>query len=268
MTTPVQNVATAPPLVPLSIGTAITRVASRCFKELAVSLAIGSIVGCFVAPAGTAILVQALMIQCAVSLFFHTLGAFAAYKCAQKPSPGFEKILSFADWMAGANFALLTGFNGQMLVHESGHALAALALYNQASPRIDLIPFGQALTQFHKRSLSALGKSIGPAATTCVIIASGPALTLFVSAALLAIGLAIKERHPNLSKYLITWALLDFLCTAHYAHSAIGKERFQFSHDFVHLSIFGLPPATATAAIVAIPVLVTAGVHCCKSRQK
>lgn len=259
MATHAINGATASfPVTPPSTRNIVAQIALRCFKELAVSLTIGAVVSCFVAPAGIALLVEAIFIQTAVSLFFHTVGAFT--KSA--------KLRSICEWMTGANFALLTGYNGQMLIHETGHALAFFSVYVQPSPQIELIPFGHARTQFNKGALSTFGKKIGPPAATCFTIASGPLLTLTVSATLFAIGLTLKDKYPALSKYLVTWALLDFICSAHYAYSAIGNKSFNLSHDFVHLSVFGISPTTATIGILAIPVLVATGVYFYKSCVK
>lgn len=232
-----------PSLAP-SRASNISEIAFRILKELAASLAIGAAVACFTAPASAPLLFQAIAVQFTASLFFQTMKVISS-----------EKIQTFFDWAAGVSFALFTGYNAQVLIHEAGHAFSTLAVYSQTTPKIELSPFGSAITQFQKGPLSTFGKKIGPASATCLVTASGPLLTLLVSSALFAIGLSLKKHYPAFSKYLICWSLLDYVCTAHYAYSAIGNESFNLSHDFVHLSIFGLSPVVATISVIAIPVI-------------
>ena len=122
---------------------------------------------------------------------------------------------------------------------------------------IEIHPFALGQTQFCKTALSPFGQKLGAATSTCFIIASGPALTLFISSILLAIGVAILESHPQFGKYLIAWAGVDFINHAVYAYSALGTESWRLNHDFVHLGIFGLHPMVATVGIVTIPIIIT-----------
>lgn len=179
------------------------------------------------------------------------MGAIATYH-------KFERIKSIAEWMTGANFALCTGFNTQNLIHEIGHAIAALSVYKNPRPVIEMIPFGKSITHLQKSALNNFGKMIGPAAATCIKVASGPLLALSVSTAIFAMGLALKNTHPILAKYLVTWGLVDFCNLSEYAYSALAAAPSDFGHDFVHLKIFGLNPTVAVIAIVAIPILITA----------
>lgn len=212
----------------------VSAAALPIFKELAASLCLAGIVACFTATANIPILFQTVAIQCAFSSLFHL--------CNQK-------------WLASFNFALFSGYNMQTLIHEAGHALAAISLYAKALPHIEIIPFGSAITQFQKGPLSAFGKLLGASKTACLVIASGPALAILTSTAFLCIGLHLKN------KYLISWSYLDFALTAHYAYTAIDNNSFNFSHDFVHLSVFGLSPMLATVGIIALPIITTLWYH-------
>jgi len=250
--------------LPLAAIDVVKNVTLVCLKECAVSVALGVTIACFVpTPAGIAFLVSATAVQMTVSVFFHSLGAFAAYNISRKGSnvDQLEKLQNACEWITGSNFALLTGFNTQMLVHETGHTLATLLSYKSPRPMIEIFPFMGGITKYYKTSLTAFGRKIGPVATTCFVIASGPAFTLLISAAILAIGVAMKDRYPQFSKYLIAWGVLDFANHANYAYSALRANPSNFSHDFVHLSIFGLHPIVATVGIIAIPILVTLGVN-------
>ncbi|MGB7978100.1 MAG: hypothetical protein WCF19_02940 [Chlamydiales bacterium] len=236
-----------------SPNSVILKVALPCLKELAVALCIGLAVSFFVAPAEAPILIVAAVIQLIANAFFRFVQAFAL------PKTPFEWIGSLSEWMTGLNFAVLTGYNAQHLIHESGHAMASMLMYKKAQPWIQIYPFTGGLTEFSKTGLTALGKKLGSSAVTCLMVASGPGLTLLLSAILLSIGLSIKEQYPQLGKTLISWALIDFLGHAHYAYSALKADPWNLSHDFVHLSIFGLHPMTATIGIIAIPIVILLG---------
>lgn len=236
----------------------VKQVALACLKELAISLTLGITVASFVPSAiGLQHLLIAFLTQTAFSLVLHSLGAYAAQK-------KFSRFLSFCEWLTGANFAISSGYNTQLLIHETGHALGALAVYKRPFPQIEIYPFIGGHTQFSKRALTVFGKSVGPVAATCIFVASGPALTLLVSSVLFGLGLFIKEKHPKLGKAFIAWGILDFVYHAKYAYSALTANSSDVAHDFVRLGILGLDPVTATIGIIAIPIIITLGAHLCK----
>ncbi|PIS02690.1 MAG: hypothetical protein COT85_01275 [Chlamydiae bacterium CG10_big_fil_rev_8_21_14_0_10_42_34] len=246
------------------VQSSLEKIALATLKELSATFAMGLTVACFIPlPSGVAMIASAAAIQIALNTLFHSLGTYAAQKATQEGvnKHFYENTVSFCEWTTGSSFALFTGFNVQTLIHETGHSLAALALYKNSVPQIEIYPFAGGTTQFYKSSLSALGKKIGPAATTCAVIASGPAFTLMISAVILSVGLLIRETHTHLSKYLISWGALDFLYHAKYAYSAIHTDAWNLTHDFVHLSIFGLHPIVAATTILAIPILITLGMN-------
>lgn len=219
-------------------------------KELACSIAIGAAVAVFApAPMGAAVLINAVKIQFAVSLVFHTLSAL------------FQKTAPVCDWCAGVNFAYFTGFNARLLLHETGHFLAALLLYKNSRPCIQIIPFVGGITIRHKVPLSLFGRKIGTAATGILWAASGSACTLLISAGLLTAAIAIRDKYPQLSKYLTCWGALDFLNHTRYAFSALRADPTNRLHDYVQLSNLGLHPAVAAVAILAIPIVIVVGMH-------
>ncbi len=248
----------------------VQKIALKCLKEFAAATAAGLLISCFVGlPSGMTLLITATLVQFAVSIFFHSLGAYASYKASEGGinQIHYERAVSACEMITGSNFALFTGYNAQTLVHETGHALAALLIYKRPRPLIEIYPFIGGITQFYKTSLSDFGKKIGPAASTCLVVASGPGLTLLISSVLLAVGVALREKYPQLSKYLIAWSILDFVNHAFYAYTALHAEPWNLSHDFVHLSIFGLHPVTATVGLIAIPIVIALGTLWWQSRQ-
>lgn len=249
----------------------VKAVAIQILKDLALILAFGCPVAFFVAtPAGLTVMLSASIVQISVSIFFHALGAFASYQALKREGCQaiYEKMVSICEWLTGANFGLFTGFNAQILIHESGHALMSMLVYKNPRPLIEIYPFLGGVTQFYKTGLSSLGKQLGPAAATCLVLSCGPGLILLASSALLAIGIAMKEKHPQFGKYLISWSAISFLDQIIYAYSALSAESWNLTHDFVHLSIFGLHPVAATVGLVAIPLVISLGMYWWQARTE
>jgi hypothetical protein len=254
--------------LPLTCIQIIKKVALAVFKDLALFLFLGFGVSLFVPVAiGSGYLVISLLVQTAVSLFFHSLGAFAAYRAAEKGKheSRYATLATTCEYMTGTNFALLTGLNTQFLVHETGHALAALSVYKNPKIRVEVYPFSGGLTTYFKR-LNDFGKKLGAPTALALVIASGPGFTLLISSVILAVGLMVKGKNPLLGKYMICYSAVDFLNTASYALSTLKTDPFNWAHDFAHLSFFGLDPVVATIVILAVPLLISAGAHWWKRR--
>lgn len=231
----------------------IKQIGAVCFCQLAASLAIGLVVCSFVAtPMGVSVLFSAMCVQFCVTFFFQALAAFPALAASNQN-------LSVVEWASPFAFSILTGINAQVLLHETGHLLAALTLYKKSRPTIEVFPFMGGLTKYYKRSLSPTGKILGPSLANLIVVASGPGLTLLVSSILLFTGLVIKKSYPELSKTLVCWGVIDCLNHAQYAYSAIRANPSDLSHDFLQLWIMGLHPMAATIGILAIPLLVFTG---------
>lgn len=234
----------------------IQEVALKVIKEFALTFALGTIVAIFVtSQADILLLVSAAAVQLVVSVFFHSAAAYARHPTRQ------SHFVSFSEWMSGLNFALLTGFNTQTVIHETGHALASLLLYKNPRPLIEVYPFAGGITQFYKTALSPLGQKLGAPLATCAVIASGPGLTLALSSGLMILGMALLDTYPQLSKTLLSWSIVDFLHHSFYAYTALQADPWNLTHDFVHLSIFGLNPAVASIGILAIPTLIGLGMY-------
>ncbi|MBU6383526.1 MAG: hypothetical protein KGQ49_03955 [Verrucomicrobia bacterium] len=239
----------------------VKEIVLKILKESAITLGLGTIVCLFVpTPMGLSMMVGATIVQLLVSTLFHALGAFASYH-------NYETVATACSWITGVNFGYLTGRNSQTILHEAGHALASLLVYKNPRPVIEVFPFRGGHTSYYKTGLTSFGHKLGAAAANCLTIASGPALTLLVSSALLAVGIAILEEYPEFGKYLIAWASIDFLHHAEYAYSALRVEKWNLSNDFAHLSIFGLHPVDASIVILAIPIVITLGMYLWKNKK-
>lgn len=230
---------------PLGIIDSVKEIALSCLKEFAASFILYAAVSLFCPLPAVLALGEIILLQFSISLAIHSVKALTKS--------------TVCDWAAAANFAGFAGTATSTLIHESGHALAASAIYTRAAARIQLIPFQSAQTFFQKGAMSAFGKMLGAANATCLIVAAGPLLSLIVSSAMLIVGLSIREKYPTVSKVLICWACLDFAIHSLYAASAGVASSFSLSHDFVHLSLFGLAPKMAAITIAALPFILLAG---------
>lgn len=251
--------------LPLSRGEIVKKIALACLKDLAVCLLLGSTVALFVPSSIGNGFLAAAAIQMLWGIVFHTARILAVEQAAQKGKHAerYEQLSSFCEYVTGANFAVFSGFNTQLLVHETGHALAASLVYRTPPLQIEIYPFSGGITRYFKH-LTPWGKTLGAPAALAFVIASGPCFTLLLSTVVFTIGLKIKEAYPQLGKYLICYGVLDFLITANYALSAVWTDPYNLIHDFVHLSIFGVNPVTVTVGVIAIPLLIAAGMHFCK----
>ncbi len=210
----------------------VKEIAVKILKELTLSLSLGMIVSCFIgAPMGLSAIMGALLVQTAVSALFHFLNC---------------------SWLTAYNFALFTGFNTQLLIHESGHALGSILTFQKARPTIEIFPFQGGFTSFRRGPLTPFGKALGLDGSLRFTTLMGPALTLLVSSVLLMLGNILSKTHPTLSKYLTAWGVIDFSHHALYAYSALSSTSVQ--NDFVRLWGYGLHPVITLIGIIAIPI--------------
>jgi hypothetical protein len=234
-----------PILQPLTTYDVVTEVALSCLKELAVSLVINGAVAYFTAVPGIILLMEAVIAQTVISACLKTISIWTSH--------------SVCEWLRALNFAILTGFNGQLLLHEAGHYMATLSLFANPRPQIEISPFGVGQTMYSKTALSPLGKRLGQVNVTACVAGSGPAFMLLIASVLFCVGLGLYKTYPQLSKHLIAISLISFFDHAYYAYSALNAPISDINHDFVRLSILDLDPIHATIGIVAIPIILYAG---------
>ena len=255
-------------LVRLDRNEIIKKIAIQALTELAVSLAIGLVVCTFTASFGALFIITGVAIQCIFNIFVRCVGVYAAQKALENGpnTDQFLRIAKVAFLIAPWNFALFTAMNGQTLIHEAGHALMANAVYKNANTQIQIFPFLGGSTRFNPGELSSFGKKLGENRSLMLVTAAGPFLSLAVSSVSLASSLFMKEKHPRVSKYMQAAAINDFVTHAVYAFSALYTSPSKLSHDFVRLATFGIHPLAATAAIVAVPILITLGAQAIKEK--
>lgn len=252
------------PLVRYERDRIIQNIAFRSLAELAISLTIGVAVCAFITSgAGISFVICTMLLQNIINFFARLIGTLALQK-ALVGGPHAKQYLTIArsaSMFASGSFAFGTGLNTQTLIHETGHALAAKALYQNANPRIEILPFVGGFTRFSTEKLSFLGRKLGEGKSIALTAAAGPFLSLSVSSGLLASSFCIEKKYPEISLYLRMTSIADFINHTIYALSALKASSTALSHDFVRLRLCGIHPLAAATAIVATPILIACGMQ-------
>lgn len=248
---PVQSPATSPQT---ELQSLIKDVAKRCLIELAVSLAIGTTAAFFTTSSlHQMVICAAISVQTVSNAALRLADALASKMPECKET---QWIHSASRYLCTTMFAYLTAFNAQILIHESGHALAATWLFQDANPEITFTPYLGGITRFSKTHLSSWGEKIGKSNAILVATLMGPACSLLVSAVAIAVGYASKGKFPELGYYLIGVGNGDFVAHSAYAMAALSSSPSSQAHDYVRLKTFGIHPIASTIAILAIPILI------------
>jgi hypothetical protein len=230
--------ANAPP-APRQLSSAVQKVALGSLAEFVFSLTLGLTVSLFSATLhGSLLIFGALSVQTILHIALRSLGAACNWPL--------ETVCPYS-------FTLLTALNGQTLIHESGHVLAAMSLYKKSKPFIEIDPFYRVFSSYKMAEPNWLGKVLGKERSSLAICAAGPLLSLSISSLMLYSSVKLESKHPALSSYLKTAALFDFALHSAYALSALRAS--SLSHDFVRLASYGLPPVAAAVAIAGLPLL-------------
>jgi len=248
---PIQNPATSPPT---ELQSLVKDVAKRCLIELAVSLAIGTTAAFF-----TTTSVHQMVIFAAISVQTVSNAALRLADALASKMPECKEtqwIRSASRYLCTTMFSYLTAFNAQILIHESGHAIAATWLFQDANPEITFTPCLGGITRFSTTHLSYWGEKIGKSNAILVATLMGPACSLLVSAVAIAVGYASQGKFPELGYYLIGVGKGDFVAHSAYAMAALSSSPSSQAHDYVRLRTFGIHPIASTIVLIAIPTLI------------
>ncbi len=209
---------------------------SNGLVELGVSLAMGTTTSYFTpTPSHTVVLFVAIGVQTVANAFFRAQGNI--YYCM-------------------VSFAYITAYNIQNLIHEWGHAVAANQIYQNANPRISLIPFFWGKTQYNSEHYTEFGEGLGPIHSRSLIALAGPVFSLLASGAGILIANALRPRFAELAMYFMLVSEGDFYCNAVLA--AIAPFYESPDNDFAPLKAYGsLVPLVASVSFISIPTLLS-----------
>ncbi len=248
----------------------IKEIAKRSLIELAVSLAFAGITCAFIAtPVGMATVLICAVAAVAINILLRSAASYCKYRIHQlefKNTPQaldkkmlFQAALGFLNYLVPAAFDSLVYTNAAVVVHEGGHALAAQALIKNPRVNVKVNPFEGGLTSYRFGALTKAGEFLGRSNSKLIIAAAGPVLAIATATVTFGTAIALRKKHPELSRYLKTTAIGDFIQHIFYAISALWTSSAQKSHDFVQLMAGGIHPVAAAVSMLAIPIIVRIG---------
>lgn len=249
----------------------IKTIVKKTLIELAVSLAIAGVTCFFIAtPIGMATVFIAAIATVALNIIFRSIGALAEYKIQQlqkKNDPrdqstlkNYKFVKRITNYLAPITFAVgLDMHTRDVVLHESGHALAANLLIKNPKTKISVQPLNGGQTTWRLGSLTKLGEFFGRTNAKLIVAAAGPALSVCTSIASICASIGLRKSQPELSRYLRIAAIVSIAQHAFYALSALWASPINNGHDFLRLWAGGVHPIVSVISIVAIPILVGAG---------
>lgn len=245
----------------------IQRIALAALKEFAVSLAFAAATALFVvSPVSLALLGLSVILLPLFNAAVRGYEALLDYDLFLMEGHNSEDIqiirqatldmIKYTQILCPTMFAAFDNSTRDLVTHECGHALAALALYQNPQPRITLEPFsgGGGNTNFYIDKLTKWGEMLGAQNARLVVSAAGPAFSIFSAAINVGLSHRYRKTRPELSRYLLVMAITSVASHVIYALSALISANS--SNDFVRLWIGGVHPVVAAITMIAIPILV------------
>lgn len=244
----------------------VHNIAVATLKEMAISVGMTAITCCFVAsPAIPSLLIGTITILF-INLFFRVAIAYLKNKTSQMPDcnrkQNLEKLLKYSEWMCPTTFSLLDQTTTSVLVHEGGHTLASLLVYQKNHPSIEIFPWEGGVTKFNAGILTEFGRFLGEKNARLLTIAAGPASQIILATLQIAFAHKLKEKYPTISKTLLVAGIHNIAQEVLYALSALLSSQKSLGHDFNNLwTLGGIHPVAAVIAMVALPILVKGILH-------
>ena len=241
----------------------IQQIAKSALLELALCLAFAAVTSLFVATSlGVAFVFLKAIITIAVNLFLRVSLRDGVKRTIDPKNYLDRGVNTFMPYSPATLFSCFDLGTRHTITHELGHVVAAKMLYNITSgPSISISPWtGSGFTTFRYSSLSTLGASIGVKASKLILLAAGTISTSLISVISLIGASCLRNKAPEVSKYLNVLTIIATVQGVLYALSAlwttIGDNP---SHDFVQLALGGIHPLIATVTIIAIPLMFKGG---------
>lgn len=143
------------------------------------------------------------------------------------------------------------------IIHEGGHALAALACFENASPKITFTAFRQGMTQFFvSNGLTPLGKRLGRQTALLVVAAAGIICSTLTAMIEFALSHGLEKHFPNLSRCLDLHAKVQLLHDLIYCLTTFITNKNNPYHDLMALwQDGGIHPLWPIALMISLPLL-------------
>jgi hypothetical protein len=234
----------------------IQEIALDSLKELVVSLGMTAVTCIFVAEVAIPTMVIAAITTVAINTLVRaSIAAIIrtpAFTNQSKDLQMFEH--ETLNLIAPYIFAIFDLCTRCVLVHETGHAIAANLVYLNPNTSIEVYPLKGGVTMMTRGALTNFGKYLGKTNSDVLVSAAGPLAASLLALIDLGVAHKIKDTHPKLHKTLVFTAIFNVANHAIYAISAFWENNL--SHDFKYLWTVGnIHPATAAICIIALPIV-------------
>ncbi len=237
----------------------VKEVALSSLKEFIVSGVITGIACHFVAVAAIPTLLIGTISILAINIFSRSLSAYMILIMHREgeDNPQLNFIYQLSQCICPMSFSALENTTTGVLVHEAGHALAAMTVYKDARASIEVFPFMGGVTRFYRGSLTAVGEQLGARVSRLCVTAAGPLAGILVASGEIGLAHYVQDDHPQLSLYLLSMGIMSIAQHVIYALSALWEKSPSPGHDFVQLwRLGGIHPIQAAICMVALPMLV------------
>lgn len=249
-----QRIGPSTPVIDQTQSTA-QKIAMTSLKEFGVSLAMVGVMLPFVTTVGA----QTLLAHVVVMLGVNTLSRFIEVDHKQE-DPSSADLISSTHHIFRSTLFYLLSFD--ILVHESGHALATLALYQNPRPKITIMPYEGGVTSWYPGRLSKLGAYFGEKPSRLIVSGAGAGLALAFYLGCIMAAYKTQKSNPEASSHLLLSSYFGILQHVVYALSALSAEAARSpGHDFVALARGGIHPLAAAAFLILVPATLCAGLY-------
>lgn len=240
--------------------TLVTDIAKISLLELATGIVIAAVVSPFMMPAGVVSVLITTVNVVLANVALRVVQAFNRFLLERGSQQGSifkcqKKFDTLSNDYAAWSFASLDR-NRDTLTHEWGHYTAFKTLY-QGDASIQVNPFQGGSTSFTIKGLNPLGNLLGERVSMGVLAAAGPLFSMITSLGLIAMGHFQEKESPKLAPYMKAMAAQSLIEHILYALSAYWDH--SPGHDFALLAQLGVPPIVAAITLVALPILLKAG---------
>jgi len=207
-----------------------------------------------------------------VNIAFKSIGSYLRCQNQQQNTSNSMRnysdiFLKIIEWTPPLNFAVLFASTGNLLIHEAGHISAALLVYKDLKAQITIPGLFRGAVSWTKTGLTFFGGSLGGVNSRLLVCVAGPLAAISVATSTLVVGIHLKDRLPEFSKYVILSSLVTLLYQAVYALSGLWASRGDLSHDFMMLWHVGINPIVASLFLTSIPLIAVSAYFRLKKMQ-
>jgi len=223
----------------------------KILAEIVVSAIAVGITCLFVATPQVAV---AFIVVTVATLAINILARIAAYYFEKYSCDTASKA---AKWIPPLTFGFLYEITANTLVHEWGHYAAAKAIFTDANPNVIIDGlFGGKTYLGLGRVYTSFGKLLGPLNSMRLISAAGTLVAIIMATVGLILGLQLRNKHPELSKYFLVAGSFSIIQHVVVAFSALTSNPLGGAgNDFLSLWYYGIHPLVSAVCIIAIPLL-------------